>query len=201
MIDQNETRLNLLRSIKSLSDANRLSPDNRISRIIDTSQILHNGYEMSPARIDLIPKRTFRIFIPILIGLIIVSLTFKAILTGIEERAFLFVGISFLLLLFVLVIRHFWFNPDFETKLTIDFTGINYNGTLYKWPDILTTHLEEITYSIEGYDPELYLILGLTSGELKTLNISNLTFKNAFWRSLKPRKLGGYIEHCKNNSH
>jgi len=190
MIDQNETRVALLRSIKSLIDANRLYPNNRISRIIDTSQILISGYKMSPARIDLIPKKSTRFFIPIIIGLIIVSLSFNLFLAGIEERAFLFVGISFFVLLLVLVIRHFWFNSDFETKVTIDFTGINYNKTHYKWIDILTTHLEEITYPIEDHDPELYLILGLTSGELKTLNISNMTFNNAFLRSLKPQKLG-----------
>lgn len=200
MIDQNETRVTLLRAIKSLSDANRLYPDNRISRIIDTSQILISGYKMSPARIDLIPKRSIRFFIPIIIGLIIVSLAFTAFLAGIEERASVFVVISVFMLLFVLVNRHFWFNSNFETKVTIDFTGINYNRTLYKWIDILTTHLEEITYPLEDHDPELYLILGLTSGELKTLNISNVTFKNAFFRLLKPRKLGVYIEHFKNNS-
>jgi hypothetical protein len=68
----------------------------------------------------------------------------------------------------------------------------------YSWGDILTTHIEVISYHNDERDSQIFLLVGLISGDLESWDISHLNFKKEMIRSLNIQLLGHYIELFKN---
>ena len=194
MEERNEMKLALLRSIESLREAALLYPDDKISRIIDTSFGSVKQVNGQSPHIDLKPVTINRFLLPAILVIIILSIVFISFSDVSKDRGVVVAGASIFVFLLFFTIRHFWFNSNYQNKVTLNRVGITCNETHYAWDDILTTHLQEITYPKENHDTEIFLLIGLTSGDLKTLDISNLNFKRIFIKTLNIELLASYIE-------
>jgi hypothetical protein len=81
----------------------------------------------------------------------------------------------------------------------MDKFGITHNSIFYGWNEILTSHIREVSYPTDDQDPQIFLLLGLTSGELKSLDISNVGFKKGALKPLNIDLVGHFIESYKIN--
>lgn len=190
-----QTKLSLQKSIEALADANRLFPGNKNARITDTSHISYQ-HKSLPPQVGLYPFGTTRLILPIL--LLIFFIVIMQFTGNQVSNAAVVISVAIFFLIFF-TLKYCWQRFGKQADLIINNKGIQYLEFFYPWNTILTTHLEEVDYPGEENSQELYLLIGLSSGELKTLNITNLNFRNAMVKELSIKKLAAYIEQYKNN--
>lgn len=101
----------------------------------------------------------------------------------------------------IMTIFKIW-DKNLNNTVELDRVGIRYNDHLYKWADILSTHILYSEHQSEGTNYESFLILELKDDRIKKLELTKIQFSDfQLDNTIKNEKVfGHYIERYKQES-